>query len=1143
MLKAYDHIIEKLLRFTRKYYTKVLIKGILLFLALGFIFFFLTLAVEYFLWLNSTGRLILLILFLGIEGFLLVRFIIIPISYLFRIKKGISEKEASVIIGKHFKEVDDKLYNLLELAEDPQRTELLLASIEQRSSELRPIPFHRAVDYRDNLKYAKYLIIPIVIILLIVLSGNLRSFIGSYDRVVHFDVAYEPPAPFVFRVMSGELRVLETEEVTVQVATEGSAQPSEINIVINDRAHVMQKSGGVFHYTFSPPLSNSDFYFEANGIRSRNYRLEALEVPAIQDFTLKLNYPKYTGKRPDILNSTGNATFPEGTVVEWEINGKNTERINLISQDSTILFVKDSDLFRFSSAYYKDFNYQLTTSNANAEQYEKLSYKFKVIKDARPSIKAREYRDTINANIRYYEGEASDDYELANIKLVCYPVGREEAKQIVQLSSPNTNFEQFYYTFPSGLNIAEGESYEYYFEATDNDGIRGGKTAKSEVFSTRLLDSNELENNKLDTQKDLLEDLNRSLDNYKEQEEELDKINKDQKEKNSLSFNDQNKIRDFLKKQERQEEMMQKFSRQLKENIERDDERLNQLLKERLERQELEAQKNQKLLEELQKIADKLEKEELSKRLEELAKNQKSNERNLEQLLELTKRYYVTEKAAQLARELEELAKIQETLSKAELDSMTNRLQENMNRDFEELSKELDELKKDNENLKKPLPIKVDEDLKESVKEDQKEALSELNKQKGSEQADDNQEAEKSENNARKKQKSAAEKIQQLSDELKESSSMSGSGSTITEDAEMLRQILDNLITFSFKQENLFEELEESDLDLSYFSEVVREQKELKGLFEHVDDSLFALSLRRAELSEFVNEQINEVYYNMDKSVESIVEGRIYQGVSYQQYVLTAANSLADFLANILDNMQQSMQQGSGNGQGEDFQLPDIIKGQQELGEKMGQMKGKNNKGQEAGEEGQEKGQEGESGEEGKGEKGSKQGDSEGEGEGQNGQKKEGQGTSDGEGSDSDSEEDLEELYEIYKEQQRIRDMLEKQLEDMIRAGDRQLAQKLIQQMEDFENELLKSGITERTISKMNTIQHQLLKLENAALRQGKKDERKSTANIKEYNNPVTTKPEVLRNFKNDIEILNRQALPLHQIFQDKVKDYFNAKD
>ena len=94
-------------------------------------------------------------------------------------------------------------------------------------------------------------------------------------------------------------------------------------------------------------------------------------------------------------------------------------------------------------------------------------------------------------------------------------------------------------------------------------------------------------------------------------------------------------------------------------------------------------------------------------------------------------------------------------------------------------------------------------------------------------------------------------------------------------------------------------------------------------MFEHVDDSLFALSLRRAELSEFVNEQITEVYYNIDKSLESIADNQIYQGASYQQYVINATNALADFLANVLDNMQQNMSPGQGSGEGQDFQLPE----------------------------------------------------------------------------------------------------------------------------------------------------------------------------------------------------------------------------
>ena len=96
---------------------------------------------------------------------------------------------------------------------------------------------------------------------------------------------------------------------------------------------------------------------------------------------------------------------------------------------------------------------------------------------------------------------------------------------------------------------------------------------------------------------------------------------------------------------------MQKFSQDLNKSIDRnaEDTEMKKMLQERLERQEAEAKKNAALLEELEKIAEKIDKEDLQRRLEELGKNQGKNTRNLEQILELTKRYYVTEKASQIS--------------------------------------------------------------------------------------------------------------------------------------------------------------------------------------------------------------------------------------------------------------------------------------------------------------------------------------------------------------------------------------------------------------------------------------------------------------------------------------------------------------
>jgi len=279
-----------------------------------------------------------------------------------------------------------------------------------------------------------------------------------------------------------------------------------------------------------------------------------------------------------------------------------------------------------------------------------------------------------------------------------------------------------------------------------------------------------------------------------------------------------------------------------------------------------------------------------------------------------------------------------------------------------------------------------------------------------------------------------------------------------------------------------------------------------------------------------VNEQITEVYYNIDKSLESISENQIYQGASYQQYVINATDALADFLANVLDNMQQNMSSGQGSGQGSDFQLPDIIQGQQSIQQKMNgegkegdqpNQQGDKQGGQEEGGEQSPDGEQGKEGNQDKG-KGNKEGDSNGES---------------GNGQD---EMGLSEIYEIYKEQQFLRQKLEEQLEDLMNKEDQNLTKKLLQQMEDFENDLLENGITERTKNKANNIQHQLMKLENATLEQGEKEERESTRNQKDYTNPIITRPELLEDYQNEIEILNRQALPLRQNYERKVKVYFN---
>ncbi|MGY0426790.1 MAG: DUF4175 family protein, partial [Polaribacter sp.] len=221
-MSGFEIIEKKLHQFTQKYYVNELIKGSILFLSLGFLYLFFTLFIEYFLWLKPTARTFLFWIFILVEFFLLIRFIAIPIFKLLGLRKGISLKESSKIIGNHFPEVQDKLLNVLQLKDTSQQSDLLLASIHQKSTELQPIPFVKAVDFKKNKKYLKYALIPVLIWVISLFTGSNIDLSKSFQRVVHYQTAYNPPAPFSFLLLNNNLQVIQGKPITISFNTEGN---------------------------------------------------------------------------------------------------------------------------------------------------------------------------------------------------------------------------------------------------------------------------------------------------------------------------------------------------------------------------------------------------------------------------------------------------------------------------------------------------------------------------------------------------------------------------------------------------------------------------------------------------------------------------------------------------------------------------------------------------------------------------------------------------------------------------------------------------------------------------------------------------------------------------------------------------------
>ena len=1127
-MTSFANIQNKLRQFIRKYYTNELIKGIILFSAFGLLYFIFTLLVEYFLWLPTQWRALLFFAFIIVEIGLLARFIAFPLFKLFGLKKGISLDEASKIIGNHFPEVDDKLLNVLQLNRSADTSELFLASIEQKSAQLQPIPFQAAINFTTNKKYLKYLAIPIVIWIFTLISGNNGIFKDSLDRVVNYQAAYEPPAPFTFKILNKKLHSIEGASFELQVEAVGTIIPENAQIYFNNESYFLKDEGtGRFSFQFENLKESLEFYLTSNEVNSKPYTIDVIKTPSITGFDMLLDYPNYTKKPNESIQNTGNAIVPEGTRITWNINTQQTDSVHFFNNQKDNFLPNNKGNFSLQKQIRKTLNYQISTSNANLKDYEQLNYTIDVIKDEYPKIQVKSDLDSVTRGPVQFAGQISDDYGLSKLDLVYYEIDNREAIKRHPITIKKSSFEEFYYLFlPEGeLELASGGDYELYFEVFDNDAVNGKKSTRSEVFKFHKKTKQELSDDLLKEQKQSLDDLDKNAKETEKLTKDFEEFTDKLKKKSELEWNDKKEFEQFLKRQEQYQQMFEKQTDRLRDNLDElneNDETIQgkkEELQNRIEETK-ELQKKDKLLEELKKLSEKLDKEGLINKLDKLAERQKQEKRSLERLLEMTKKFYVEKKAADIAKKLDSLSDKQEKLSNTDKNDAD--AQQELNEEFDKIKEDLEEMREQNQKLRDPMSLpntKQDERKIEEKMQEATDALKELekdleeapknDKNKG-EQSDEKESGtskenkdqnKKSKQKAQKNQRSAGKKMKQMSQSMQQSLSAM-QGESIQENIETLRAILENLVTFSLDQEALMLSLTNIDAAHPEFPKKLKKQQLLKEHFEHIDDSLYVLSMRQPKLSSKIQEDLTEAHYNIDKSLENIAENRMQQGRSNQQYTMTAANNMADMLSDLLNSMMNpSMGSGEGKGNENSFMLPDIIKKQQGLSEQMkkGLQKSKEN-GEEKGEE---KGKDGESGQ---------------------------------------SQEQMNgEQYQIYQQQQQLRQQLEELLKESGEKGSG--GNKAVEKMKELEQQLLDKGFTNEVLENMVRLEHELLKLEDARLKQGKDNTREATTNQKTFQQRKIEELLQKKQFFNLNEILNREPLPLRNNYKKKVQDYFKNQD
>jgi len=917
VMDNYQLLMQKLDQFIRKFYVNQLIRGLLYSVGLILLLFILLNAAEYYYYFSTNVRKVIFYSFIGVSSMALIGWVFIPLMKYFRLGKTISHDQAAGIIGDHFPNVKDKLLNILQLqaqSSSSQEKDLLMASINQKSEEIKPVPFKGAIDLSKNKQYLLRYALPPLLLFFILLFGAPSILKDGTNRLINNDKKFERAAPFHFTVDKDDLTVVQFEDYPLTVKVDGEVLPNDVFITIDNYKYRLNKvDANTFTYQFSNVQKKMSFNLAASTVNSETYDLNVLLKPNITGFDVKLDYPNYIGRKDESIANIGDLVVPIGTNLSWMFNSLNTDDISILFSDKTdrVKANRDDELrYSYNKKALVDQTYKLYVSNKNLPDADSIAYSISVVPDLHPNIKVEKFVDSTDTKMLYFVGDASDDYGLTSLSFhykVTSENGAQQPLQTIAMPKPTNKQAQYDYVWDiSELSLKPGDALTYYFEVYDNDGVNGRKSAKTNLMKLELPSLDEIDEKTDQNNEDIKKNLEEAKKEAKKIQEDFKKLREETLQKKEMDWQTKKEMEKLLERQKELQKQINEAKKDFEENMKNQEEfsKTDEEIQEKQEKiqemfEEVMSDEMKELMQQIQELMEEMDKEEALEKMEEMEMNDEELNMELDRMLELFKKLEVEHEMEKAIEKLEELAEKEEQLSEdtekqAKPEEELKKEQEEIEKELEKLKEEMKETEEKNEELESPMDMDDQQEEMEEIQEEVDEAQEEMEKSDSKK--------------ASKKQKSAAQKMAAAAAKMK-AKMQSGEEEQMEEDMAALRQLLENLVTLSFGQESLIEEVNVSNSNTPYYVDLVQKQFGLKDDFKMVEDSLFALSKRIFQIESFVLEKVTEIKSTMKKSTDHLEQRKKPQATEQQQKSMESLNDLAVMLDEIMQQMQEQMAQ------------------------------------------------------------------------------------------------------------------------------------------------------------------------------------------------------------------------------------------
>ena len=942
---AYATLLERIDEYKRRYFQNQLVKGGLFFIALfGSGYLFVNTA-EFIGRFNSVGRGALFFGFLLTVLVGLYILIVRPLMSLYGLNKPLSNDEAARQIGTFFPEVGDKLLNTLQLQRiTTDQSDLLEASLNQRSQQLLINRFSSAIQISRNRQFLKYAIPPLALILLILIL-NPAFFAKSSSRLVNYNKEFFDEAPFQFVVQNKSLKAFRNEDFPLKVKIAGDVVPQAVYVVANGTRFKLEQSGDQFSYNFDNLQRELDFHLEASGYNSPEYKVSLLDQPAVLSFNVKLNYPAYLNKPTEQLANVGNLLVPQGTVVNWEFAVDHTDSVLFrFASDGkpTSARLIDDNTFVLNRRLMQNSAYTVSLKNGQIATPQTSQYTVQVIPDRYPQISVDRIQDTVTYNYIALSGLVSDDYGFSKLRLN-YKISRNgkaspQYVKDIQINRSTTSQNFVYNWSLDSLTLGQDDRLEYFVQVWDNDGVNGPKSSRSNQLNFVVPSNAEIQKQVDKSAEKTEEQVDNALSKTQAIKKELQTMEDRMRTKKSSDFQDKKQLQDILQKREELMKEVQKLQEQMQKTNDTQQRfaEKNQSMQDKIEQlrklfNELLDPESKQLYEQLKQLLERKQDEKASDMLDKLSRKERNMERDLDRALKLFKQMQLKQKVNNIAENLEKQAdqldkQSEESAKKNETSEDQQKQQEKSQEDFKNTQDQLEEIDKQAEKDDLTKPETSEEEQKEIQKE-MEEAMKNMKKNEGKK--------------ASSSQKKSAKSMRAMSKAMKESME-SAEMQEMQENMDDLRNILDNLITLSFGQERVMKDFRGMSLQDPRVTKLSQEQLKLQDDAKIIEDSLNALASRVVQIQSFVTRELTNMKSYMDESVQQLRERRLSMASSKQQFAMTSINNLALMLSDVLKNMQQQMNAmampGKGKGSKKGEKPGSMGEMQKQLNAKMQQM-------------------------------------------------------------------------------------------------------------------------------------------------------------------------------------------------------------